>query len=170
MKMFRSWWQLIKQHRVTILVIAFILVIAIALISVVVQFYGTGFNGYNQETIAHTISGPSAGTVIRTEVSQPGKTLWDWLQLLIIPIVLAIGGFLFSQIQKGNEQRITDDNQQEAGLQAYIDSLSDLLLKEGLRKSDIDAEVRKIARVRTLTILSRINTVRKKRGSLSRVV
>lgn len=31
------------------------------------------------------------------------KTLWDWLQLLIIPIVLAVGGFVFDQAQSDRE-------------------------------------------------------------------
>lgn len=73
----RSWWQQIKQHRVAILVGTVVLVVAIALIIIEVWFYGTGFNGYNQVTTAHTISGPSAGTVTRTEVYQPGKTLYE---------------------------------------------------------------------------------------------
>src|SRR6266480_3014090 len=74
----RSWRQKIKQHRVTILVVAFILVVAIALIIVEVKSYGTGF---------------------------AGKTLWDWLQLLVVPILLAIGGFWLNQIQKSREER-----------------------------------------------------------------
>ena len=36
----------------------------------------------------------------QSEVSQgiqPAKTLWDWLDLLVVPIVLAIGGYLFTR-------------------------------------------------------------------------
>ena len=41
-------------------------------------------------------------------------TLWDWLDLLIIPIVLAIGGFLFTRAenratQAAAERRAQDD-------------------------------------------------------------
>jgi uncharacterized protein YlxW (UPF0749 family) len=74
------------------------------------------------------------------------KTLWDWLQLLIIPVVLAVAGFWLNQIQKSREQRttqqqaelereLTRDNQQENLLQAYIDKMSELLLKEHLLRS-----------------------------------
>jgi hypothetical protein len=28
------------------------------------------------------------------------KTLWDWLDLLIVPTVLAIGGYLFTQAER----------------------------------------------------------------------
>ena len=30
---------------------------------------------------------------------RPAKTLWDWLKLLIIPAVLAIGGYLFTRFE-----------------------------------------------------------------------
>lgn len=89
------------------------------------------------------------------------KTLWDWLQLLIIPVVLAVGGFWLSQIQKRNEQRVTDDNQQETALQAYIDKMSELL-NEGLGQSKPGDKVRQIARARTLTVLSRLDANRKR--------
>jgi uncharacterized protein YjbI with pentapeptide repeats len=31
-----------------------------------------------------------------------GKTLWDWMKLLIVPIILAIGGLLFTQMDRLN--------------------------------------------------------------------
>ncbi len=47
------------------------------------------------------------------------------------------------------------DNQRETALQAYIDKMSELLLDKDnpLRNSGEDDEIRKIARVRTLTVL-----------------
>src|SRR2546421_12789050 len=72
-----------------------------------------------------------------------GKTLWDWLQLLIIPAVLAIGGYAFTYTTSRNDREATErrtqaereaaeksaqaerdislDNQRESALQAYID-------------------------------------------------
>ncbi|HEU0004077.1 MAG TPA: pentapeptide repeat-containing protein [Ktedonobacteraceae bacterium] len=89
------------------------------------------------------------------------KTLWDWLQLLIIPAVLALGGSLFNFTTSRTERDIAVDNQQEALLQAYIDKMSELLLEKKLRESKEKDEVRKIARVRTLTVLSRLDNDRK---------
>jgi len=137
-------WQQIKQHRVAIGVGAITLLVIIALIIVGYRFDWTGFNRNNASS----------------------KTLWDWLQLVIIPAILALGGFWLNQIQTGREQRITQqqaeleheltrDNQQETLLQAYIDKMSELLLKENLRDSKPEDEVRKIARVRTLSVLLR---------------
>jgi len=57
--------------------------------------------------------------------------------------------------------RLHQDNQREAALQAYIDHTSKLLLAKNLRHSTEDEEVRKIARVRTLTVLRRLDAERK---------
>ena len=176
---FRSWWQQIKQHRAAIGVTAIILVVVIGFIIIGYRFKWTGFNGYNQMTIAYTISGTNAGTVVRTEVSQPGKTLWDWMQLLFIPVVLAVAGFWFNhrerkaaelraeaereieQQRAKADREISFDNQREAALKEYIDKMSELLLHEKLRESKPEDEVRKIARVLTLTVLPRLDGKRK---------
>jgi len=138
----RTWWVEIKTHRVTILVVvvASVLVVAIALIIAGYRFDWTGFNG----------------------TYKSGKTLWDWLQLLIIPVALALIAFWFNRVERKNEQAIATDNQQEAALQAYIDKMSELLLHENLRESDPEKEIRKIARVRTLMVLPRLNNERKR--------
>jgi hypothetical protein len=59
------------------------------------------------------------------------------------------------------EREIALDSQREAAFQAYINEISDLLLHENLRDSKPEEKVRKIARVRTLTVLSRLDKVRK---------
>ncbi len=102
---------------------------------------------------------------------QPTKTLWDWLQLLIIPLVLAIAALLFNRATTRTEQKIAAqryeqdrhialDKQREDLLQTYLDRMSELLLKEKLRSSAVDAEVRNVARVRTATILFQLDARR----------
>jgi uncharacterized protein YjbI with pentapeptide repeats len=134
-----------------------LLVLVIALM--IISFYnGTGFNGYDNVTKEFT---PSGQLVKITREYQPGKSLWDWLQLLIIPVVLGIGGFWLSQIQKSSEQRTTTDNQREAALQGYFDKMSELLLEKHLSESQPEDEVRNIARARTLTVLAQLDADRK---------
>ena len=170
----RLWWQKIRQHPVAIwMVIAG--VVGIALIVVLALGYWldwdwTGLGPYMPPTKDNNF--------------QRGKTLWDWLQLLIIPVVLAVAGFWLNQIQKSREEEATDkrtiaeqeaaekraqtereiasDYQREAALQAYIDKMSELLLEKRLRGSAEDDEVRKIARVRTLRVLPRLDKERKR--------
>src|SRR2546430_11345931 len=99
--MLLSWW---KKVRTPPVLIGFItaLVVAIALIFIEVKLYGTGF---------------------------AGKTLWDWLQLAIIPAMLAIGVPWFTHLQQQRDQQLADrraknaseislDNPREAALQA----------------------------------------------------
>ena len=95
---------------------------------------------------------------------QPAKTLWDWLQLLgvlAIPVAVALGtaGFTTKRGQVSDAEN--KDNQREAALQAYIDKMSELLLAKNLRNSSEEEEVRKIARVWTLTVLRRLDAERK---------
>ena len=34
-----------------------------------------------------------------------GKTLWDWMQLLIVPTALAVGGYIFNRTEKQLEHQ-----------------------------------------------------------------
>jgi uncharacterized protein YjbI with pentapeptide repeats len=109
------------------------------------------------------------------EISKPGdkeirprKTLWDWLGLLIVPGVLALGALWFSWAQD-NRQRVIEDRRaqaaqqveeqraQEEALQAYLDQMSDLMLNQDLRNSDTDSEVRTLAQARTATVIQRLD-------------
>ena len=157
----RSWWQLIKQHRVAILVVASILVVVVALIVVGYSIDWTGFNGYAIITTTQTIKGISPPTVTRTVANQPGKTLWDWLQLLFIPAILTLGAVWFTSRQN-HDHKIALDNQHEVALQAYIDNMSELLLEKNLRSSNSDNEVQNIATARTLIVLPNLDPQRKR--------
>src|SRR5437764_15450366 len=105
-----EWWQKVKQHWATIGVVGIGFVVVIALIIFGYRLDWTGFNGNTKS----------------------GKTLWDWLQLLIIPVALAGVAIWFNRVERRNEQAITTDNQRETALQAYIDKMSELILEKHL--------------------------------------
>jgi uncharacterized protein YjbI with pentapeptide repeats len=98
-----------------------------------------------------------------------GKTLWDLLQLLIVPLVLVGIGFLFEMQQAEREERraraernLAEQRAQDEALQAYLDEMGSLLLaKDGLRESKERSEERTLARARTLTVLGRLDPGRK---------
>ena len=98
-----------------------------------------------------------------------GKTLWDLLQLLIVPLVLVGIGFLFEMQQAEREERraraernLAEQRAQDESLQAYLDEMGALLLaKDGLRESEEGSEVRTLARARTITVLGRLDPKRK---------
>jgi hypothetical protein len=144
-KRLRSWWQRTNKPLFVMEAMVGLVVVIVVILGYWLKWSWTGFSA---------------------------KTLWDWLQLLFVPMILAIGGFWLNQIQKSreertakqrteDEQRIATDNQHEAALQTYIDKMSELLLNEHLRESAEDKEVRNIARVRTLTVLQRLDGERK---------
>jgi hypothetical protein len=111
-------WQYILQHRVLSEGIAIALVVSIV---AVVAGYHLNWTGF------------------------PGRTLWDWLNLLgilAIPVVVGVGTAWLSTEQA-----------REAALHEYLDKMADLLLRENLRESKTHAEVRAVARTRTWTIL-----------------
>lgn len=130
---------------------------------------GLGFFGYDKETKEYAPNGQLAKI---TKEHQPGKTFWDWLQLvgvLLIPLVIfyATIGFNQQQDQLAQQQHQTDlqianDQQQETALQNYLDRMSDLLLNYNLSKSKPSDEVREVARSRTLTLLPQLNGTRKR--------
>jgi uncharacterized protein YjbI with pentapeptide repeats len=91
-------------------------------------------------------------------------TLWNWLELLIIPVVLAIGGFLFTRSENratraAAERRALDDT-----LQAYLDGMSQLLTDKDqpLHRAQPGDSLRTVARARTLTVLGRLDRNRKR--------
>ena len=111
------------------------------------------------------------------------KTLWDWMELLVVPFVLALLVFLLNKSQKDTEFKIAEirriedresaeqranvdrgierDRQQQKALEDYLDRMTDLLLKNKLRVSLPSDEIRSIARTRTLTILRSLDGARK---------
>jgi hypothetical protein len=52
---------------------------------------------------------------------QPGKTLWDWLQLLIVPAILIGVTFAWSASQTRSDNKREDRRSQDVTLQAYLD-------------------------------------------------
>ena len=107
-----------------------------------------------------------------SEKHQPAKTLWDWMQLFLIPAVLVIGAAWFNQRReklareiedrhRDEERAIEGDRRREDRLQNYLDRMTELMLKEGLRTSKPEDEVRGVARARTLTVLRGLDGERK---------
>jgi uncharacterized protein YjbI with pentapeptide repeats len=111
------------------------------------------------------------------------KGLWDVLDLIIVPLALAVVAYFFNrreketeleiarkereseqriaQKERESEQQIARDRDEEQALQTYFGEMSKLLLEHQLRESKEDSEQRSIARSRTLTTLRRLNSERK---------
>src|SRR5215211_2125267 len=102
------------------------------------------------------------------------RTLWDWLNLLIVPAVLALGGYLFtrSESQRSQEtaekertvdREIADERRQDDMLQAYLDGMSQLLTdkERPLHRAELGDYLSTMARARTTRVLQRLKGERK---------
>ena len=133
-------------------------VLGIITLVIVLYLYTLSWTGFGDYTT-------STGNFVR------GKTLWDWMQLLIIPLFLAVGAIAVNRSEKEIERQraedraklereIATDRQQETALQAYLDRMTELLLKDKLRTRK-NKEARNVARIRTLTALRGLDPTRK---------
>lgn len=124
-----------------------------------------------------------AGAGFAYTVPQPGdaavRTLWDWLDLLIVPLAVAAGAAFIGFVQKRTEleiakkareedrklaekareteQQIASDRLRQATLEGYYDRMTELLLEHDLRNSAEDSEARSIARARTVAAIKGVN-------------
>jgi hypothetical protein len=89
------------------------------------------------------------------------KTLWHWLDLLIVPIVLATGAAVIQWQSGMRQEKVTTDRNRQETLAKYLEQMTALLIKEHLRNSQSDSEVRVVARARTLTALRELDGERK---------
>jgi len=91
-------------------------------------------------------------------------TLWDWAKLLIIPAAIAFGGLWFNAQQRDREQNLAREHAQDEALQAYLDQMSQLLTdeKRPLHRAQLGDSLSMVARARTLTVLSRLGSDRKR--------
>ncbi len=119
---------------------------AIVIIFLILPGYNYAWTGFNSET--------------------DPKTLWDWLELLIIPFVLAVGGYYLAKSEReedreiAKQERETDleialNRQEELQVQNYLDRMSELLIDKDLLNSEKE-EIINIAKARTTTILKSI--------------
>jgi hypothetical protein len=105
----------------------------------------------------------------------PKRTLWDWLALLIVPAVLAVGGYLLTERQRAldrelstqqaqTDRELADERRQNDTLQAYLDGMSQLLTdkERPLHMAQSGDSLRTVARARTLTVLGRLDSGQKR--------
>lgn len=119
-----------------------------------------------------------------------GKTFWDWLDLLVVPLALAGIAYLFSRAEKERErkfadqarqldrelaeaarteeQELTQDNQRERALQEYYGGMKDLLLNYESSEQDTNPKWRAVVHAQLHATLHRLDGHRK--GAVLRFV
>ena len=73
------------------------------------------------------------------------KTLWDWLDLLIIPAVIAIIGWSYNKADKTKTRRSEEEKAQNETLNLFIQKLTILVTEKNLL-NDTSGQIKAIAR------------------------
>jgi Pentapeptide repeats (8 copies) len=142
----------------TPLVVALLIVVLLALYLLAEAGYAYSWTGF----------GPYTPQQPPIEGYQREKTAWDWLQLLIIPVVLAVGGYFLNRTERINaekaaeqraktEHEIAEQHTQDEVLEKCLDRMAELLIDRKLLNSKPGDEVREVARIRSLTSLRRLD-------------
>ena len=74
------------------------------------------------------------------------KTLWDWLELLIVPLFLSLAAWLLSATEKEVERSAESNKRKQEALEGFLAKVSELLLTHKLVDPMTDKEVRNLAR------------------------
>jgi uncharacterized protein YjbI with pentapeptide repeats len=112
------------------------------------------------------------GLVAAPDGEKPShKTLWDWMQLLIVPAVLAAGAYGITSAQTRHEQqreaqrsaqqdRIAADDRRDAALAAYLEQMSGLIAEHRLAHTS-DPSLGGLAASLTSTVLRQLDGPRR---------
>ncbi len=101
-----------------------------------------------------------------TQEISPGKTLWDFLGIILGAIVALFIAILNENNQakrKKTEIEIATDRQRENVLQTYLDDMGKLLMKNGLKseKEKPDSPIVDVAQVKTVSALRMLDKERR---------
>lgn len=120
------------------------------LLQLILVGYSVAWTGFGERTLSN-------GDIVGE------KVLWDWMELLIIPLVLALGAFFLNRsertVERETEEKrselereIAKDRQREDALQSYVDRMSELLIEKKLRTTKIK-EIKDVARTLTISVM-----------------
>ncbi len=97
-----------------------------------------------------------------------GKTVWNWIDVLGVPLAVAAVAGLFAIVapraadrRADVERELNTDREREAALRTYLDRMTDLVLHEGLDTSGEGEAVRAVAHAETFVALRGLNGPRK---------
>jgi uncharacterized protein YjbI with pentapeptide repeats len=173
----RRWEKIPKKKRILQFFIAVLVItVVIPKPSLWPQGWGIGpEKSISVETVEKDAQGNLTKTVTTTK-HDDGKTLWDWLSVLGVPLSLAILGYWLQMLQQSRAEALA----KEEILQGYFDRLSVLLVDKNLRaiafkgnqatdeERELLASAMDVIRARTLSILRRFENDPERKGSVMR--
>ncbi len=91
------------------------------------------------------------------------KTMWDWLELLIVPVALTGASLLFSVVRARAEQALKDDRHREQALVRCFDLVTELAAKEFSVEGEPNNFLNAMVRANVLATLHALDPARKGR-------
>lgn len=131
-----------------IMILIFTVAVIVLISSLLPLAYQTAWTGFGERLLSN-------GEI------QPAITLWDWMDLILIPLVLAVAVFLLNRSSRISEQKLEVERQREEGLREYLDQMAELLLKIDLNDDSSQAAIIGLMRAHTLAVLRRLDGIRK---------
>ena len=86
-----------------------------------------------------------------------GKTFWDWIELAILPIILTLVAYRFTNEQKARELAIAQSNKGADTLQKYFDQLANLFIEQDLSSDEKKSAAAEFTKARTLITLDMLD-------------
>ncbi len=130
---------------IAILIILIMLVVAILIIVVLYPQDWSGLSALGDPTKAYF---------------RPAKTLWDWMQLLFVPAILAGAAVWFNNQTSRRDQMNKEDRFREEALQKYFDDMIELLLGKDFSNTSTYEHAQHVASSRTIVVLHRLDAGR----------
>jgi uncharacterized protein YjbI with pentapeptide repeats len=86
------------------------------------------------------------------------QTLWDWLDLLFIPLVLVVGAYVLNRVGQKQAQLIENQRAESEAVRTYLDQMSHLMVDAHLHQSAQGSQTRILARALTLAVLEGLSS------------
>lgn len=80
------------------------------------------------------------------------KTLWDWIDLLIVPLVLAIASWTLGRFEKNIESNISADRFRETTIQSYLSQMNLILSEQRDNLEKPNSPINQVANLNTENI------------------
>ncbi|MBW4483569.1 MAG: pentapeptide repeat-containing protein [Tildeniella torsiva UHER 1998/13D] len=118
--------------------------------------------GYDRHWDWVGVSDYTSPQVTEGQEYQRAKTLWDWMELLIVPIALSGGAWMLSERQRSIEESQAEERRRQADYENYLAKVWEILEKynspDSLNNSDF---AKSTLRAWTLGVLRNIDSRRK---------
>jgi uncharacterized protein YjbI with pentapeptide repeats len=97
----------------------------------------------------------------QSDLPRHQKTLWDWMDLLLVPVLLAVVAFIFTRAQKNREIALSTLERGGEALENYLDYMTRLLVDQDIRDDELVERASRAARARTVAVLDLLNPTQK---------